>query len=162
MSPAYILIYNHPYSHIKGVERQNTGPFISALEILLAKVASKNGIRIRKNCYFFPTAGASTINMDLGGALEVFRVWKLITLNRHVLFLTQNLPKGFYSSVRPTLNSLMINVNVCYTAFYKPQRLSDALNQFVNASFFANPYKFVESLRVQAVHVRSLLFVCKI
>lgn len=52
----------------------------------------------------------------------------------------------------------MVNVNVCYTAFYKPGRLSDAIEEFQRASFAADPARFVDRLRVQPTHVRQVAF----
>ncbi|GJJ14721.1 hypothetical protein Clacol_008988 [Clathrus columnatus] len=117
-------------NHLQGVERQNVAPYIAALNILAAKEAGKNGIRVGGDRYFFKSAGPS---FDLKGGIEAW--------------------KGFYSSVRPTLNSLMINVNVCYTAFYKTGKLSDAIETFQQASFFADPSRFVDGLRVQVTHL---------
>ena len=65
--------------------------------------------------------------------------------------------QGFYSSVRPTVNTLMVNVNVCYTAFYKEQNLAAALNEFSDASYGGDPGRFVEGIRVQPTHV-SIFF----
>lgn len=115
-------------NHISGVQRQNTAPYISALEILLAKSASKKGLRVKRNCYVSREA------QDLARRIEALRICR-----------------GFYSSIRLTLNSLMINVNVCYAAFYKEQSLSNALDQFVrdtgdNTEYAAS--RFADRLRV--------------
>jgi eukaryotic translation initiation factor 2C len=71
--------------------------------------------------------------MSLGGGLEAW--------------------KGFYSSVRPAYNQLMVNVNVCTTAFYSPGNLADAMIAFRNASFGAKPNAFVKGVRVEATHL---------
>ena len=71
--------------------------------------------------------------MSLGGGLEAW--------------------KGFYSSVRPTFNQLMVNVNACTTAFYSPGNLAQALLTFRDLSFNANPNSFVKGVRVKTVHL---------
>ncbi|KAF8523721.1 Piwi-domain-containing protein [Hysterangium stoloniferum] len=108
----------------------NIGPLLSALNIILAKFAFTRGVKVGRDRFFFKGAGGS---MDLSGGLEAW--------------------KGFYSSVRPTVNNLMVNVNVCYTAFYKEQNLALALEEFAHASFRAYPGKFVEGIRVQPTHL---------
>jgi hypothetical protein len=70
--------------------------------------------------------------MSLGGGLEAW--------------------KGFYSSIRPAYNQLMVNVNVCTTAFYTPGNLADAMTTFRNASFGAKVNVFVKGIRVEATH----------
>jgi eukaryotic translation initiation factor 2C len=71
--------------------------------------------------------------MSLGGGLEAW--------------------KGFYSSVRPAFKQLMVNVNVCTTAFYTPGNLAEAMVTFRNASFGAKMNVFVKGLRVEATHL---------
>jgi eukaryotic translation initiation factor 2C len=86
---------------------------------------------VGRNRFFFPSA--SSPPMSLGGGLEAW--------------------KGFYSSVRPTYNQLMVNVNVCTTAFYTPGNLADAMVAFRNASFGAKMNAFVKGVRVEATHL---------
>ena len=38
--------------------------------------------------------------------------------------------EGFYVSVRPAHQQLMVNVNTCHAAFYKPQNFVDALEEY--------------------------------
>ena len=71
--------------------------------------------------------------MSLGGGLEAW--------------------KGFYSSVRPAYKQLMVNVNVCTTAFYTPGNLADSMVAFRNASFGAKMNTFVKGIRVKATHL---------
>jgi eukaryotic translation initiation factor 2C len=66
-------------------------PIISALNLILAAHPNRsggNGVMVGRNRYFF--AGAEP-PVSLGGGLEAW--------------------KGFYSSVRPSHNQLMVNVN---------------------------------------------------
>lgn len=71
--------------------------------------------------------------MSLGGGLEAW--------------------KGFYSSVRPAFKQLMVNVNVCTTAFYVPGNLATSMAAFSEASFGAKINGFVKGIRVRATHL---------
>lgn len=62
--------------------------------------------------------------------------------------------------MRPTLSSLLVNVNVCYTAFYKEQNLAFAMEEFARGSFGGLVDKYVEGVRVSPTHV-SLSFACR-
>lgn len=64
-------------------------PLISALNIVLQQHATRTGVRVGKNRFFFPT---STEKMALGPGLQAM--------------------EGFYASVRPALQQLMVNVYV--------------------------------------------------
>jgi eukaryotic translation initiation factor 2C len=61
--------------------------------------------------------------------------------------------KGFYSSVRPAWKELMVNVNVCTTAFYTPGNLAQAMTTFENSSFGARAETFVRGVRVRTTHL---------
>ncbi|PPR00949.1 hypothetical protein CVT24_000256 [Panaeolus cyanescens] len=102
---------------------------LAALQIILAAHANRSGgggVMIGRNRFFFKSA---MMPFDLGGGLEAWR--------------------GFYSSVRPAHNQLMVNVNVCTTAFYKEGNLAEAMMQFRNASFGARTSAFVRGIRVK-------------
>jgi eukaryotic translation initiation factor 2C len=109
-------------------------PVIAALNVVLAahpnRATTGGGVLVGRNRFFFPSAEAP---MSLGGGLEAW--------------------KGFYSSVRPAYRQLMVNVNVCTTAFYTPGNLADAMHAFRNASFGAKVNVFVKGLRVEATHL---------
>lgn len=62
-------------------------PLISALNLVLQQNASRTGVRVGKNKYFFP---ASSQGFQLGFGIQAFQ--------------------GFYASVRPTYKQLMVNV----------------------------------------------------
>ncbi|TRM60656.1 ribonuclease H-like domain-containing protein [Schizophyllum amplum] len=108
-------------------------PIISALNIVLAAYANRpgGGVLVGRNRFFFKDQGAQPF--DLGGGLEAW--------------------KGFFTSVRPSHHQLMVNVNVCTTAFYKEGRLDRAMLEFRDASFGARPTVFVKGLRIIATHL---------
>lgn len=70
-------------------------PIISALNLILAAWPTRSGgegVIVGRNKFFMPNASSP---LRLGGGLEAFR--------------------GFYSSVRPAHNALMVNVDgVCF------------------------------------------------
>lgn len=67
-------------------------PVLSALNVILAAHPSRpahGGVMVGRNKFFFPNSNAAPV--ALGGSVEAMR--------------------GFYSSVRPSYNQLMVNVN---------------------------------------------------
>ncbi|TFK29440.1 argonaute-like protein [Coprinopsis marcescibilis] len=109
-------------------------PVISALNVILATHPNREGspgVMVGRNRWFFKTEESRPVR--LGGGLEAWR--------------------GFYSSVRPAHNQLMVNVNVCTTAFYTPGNLGDALNEFNQASYGGRPNAFVKGMRIKTVHL---------
>jgi eukaryotic translation initiation factor 2C len=67
-------------------------PIISALNVILASFPNRNGgpgVMVGRNRWFFKTQ--DSMPTPLGGGIEAWR--------------------GFYSSVRPSHNQLMVNVN---------------------------------------------------
>jgi len=109
-------------------------PVISALNLILAahpnRTQGGGGVMVGRNRYFFPSAAPI---VPLGGGLEAWR--------------------GFYSSVRPSFKQLMVNVNVCTTAFYTEGNLAAAMLAFSNASFAARMSAFVKGVRVKTNHL---------
>lgn len=109
-------------------------PVISALNLILGAHPNRSdgsGVMVGKNRWFFKTPGEQPF--QLGAGLEAW--------------------KGFYSSARPAHNQLLVNVNVCTTAFYTPGNLAAALINFRNASFGGRPTAFVKGVRVQTKHL---------
>ncbi|KAJ4481136.1 argonaute-like protein [Lentinula aciculospora] len=107
-------------------------PIVSALNLILYAHPSRpnhGGVMVGGNKFFWP--GASPL--PLGGGVEAMR--------------------GFFSSVRPSYNQLMVNVNVCTTAFYQADNLANALQIFLASSFGAQPTAFVKGLRVRTLHL---------
>ncbi|CDO74823.1 hypothetical protein BN946_scf184353.g4 [Trametes cinnabarina] len=126
-----LLNYLEGHPQYKGYDIM---PVINALNIILSmhpNRASGGGVMIGRNKFFHPAQMAPPVN--LGGGLEAWR--------------------GFYSSVRPAWKQLMVNVNVCTTAFYKPGNLAERLVEFMNASFGARPAAFVKGVRVRTTHL---------
>ncbi|QRV95662.1 protein argonaute 5 [Ceratobasidium sp. AG-Ba] len=103
-------------------------PMLSAFNILLAKYPSQHGVMVGRNKWFFPTPGQAT---DLGGGLEAYR--------------------GFYSSVRPSFQQLMVNVNVATTAFYRAGNLAELFLKFGPAGG-SRLTTFVYNLRIEMTH----------
>ncbi|KAN0105642.1 Piwi domain containing protein [Russula decolorans] len=103
-------------------------PVISALNLILSahpnRTQAGGGVMVGRNRFFFPSASPP---FPLGGGLEAWR--------------------GFYSSVRPSFKQLMVNVNVCTTAFYSEGNLAEAMIVFEQASFGARMSAFVQRLR---------------
>ncbi|KAJ3894462.1 argonaute-like protein [Lentinula edodes] len=107
-------------------------PIVTALNLILSAHPSRpsnGGVMVGGNKFFWP--GSSP--MPLGGGVEAMR--------------------GFYSSVRPSYNQLMVNVNVCTTAFYQADNLANALQVFMANSFDARPTAFVKGVRVKTLHL---------
>ncbi|KDR70848.1 hypothetical protein GALMADRAFT_144328 [Galerina marginata CBS 339.88] len=111
----------------------DTSSTISALNLILSAHPNRfvgGGTVVGRNRFFFPTA---TQPSNLGGGLEAWN--------------------GFYSSVRPTRNGLMVNVNVCTTAFYKPGNLAESMVAFTKSVFRGNRSAFVRGVRVKTQHL---------
>lgn len=85
---------------------------------------------VGRNRYFFRAAAEPS---RLGGGLEAW--------------------KGFYSSIRPAHRQLMVNVNVCTTAFYIPGNLARAMMDFQNSSSGARMEVFCKSVRIKTTHL---------
>jgi hypothetical protein len=104
---------------------------ISALNLVLQQHPANSGVRVGKNRYFFPSSDTPKIRLDTGT-----EAWK-----------------GFYASVRPSYKTLMVNVNVCMTAFYTPGNLADAIMAFRRSSEGAMPRKFSQGIKVTTSHL---------
>ncbi|KAG6860411.1 hypothetical protein C0995_011482 [Termitomyces sp. Mi166 len=108
-------------------------PVLSALNVILSSHPNRSGgsgVMVGRNRFFFPSEAAPA---KLGGGLEAW--------------------KGFYSSVRPSHNQLMVNVNVCTTAFYTPGNLARAMVDFQDFSFGARASAFVKGVRIRTTHL---------
>ncbi|OBZ72736.1 Protein argonaute 1B [Grifola frondosa] len=136
-----IKLTNDPEIDIEKIHEHTNGrpnrrdydalPLISALNLVLQRHATKNGIRVGKNRYFFP----SSEHMQLGLGIEAW--------------------KGFFMSVRPAYKQLMVNVNVCMTAFYIPGNLADAMLEF-QRRVGGMPQTFGDKLKVSTTHLGYL------
>ncbi|KAH9027442.1 argonaute-like protein [Lactarius hengduanensis] len=109
-------------------------PVIAALNLILSahpnRTQEGGGVVVGRNRYFFPSASPP---VSLGGKLEAWM--------------------GFYSSVRPSFSQLMVNVNVCATAFYSEGNLAEAMVAFEQASFGARMSAFVQRIRIKTDHL---------
>ena len=84
----------------------DTQPMIAALNLILQQYASRRGVRVGQNKYFFPS---SSEHHTLSLGVEAFR--------------------GFFMSVRPMYKQLMVNANVATTAFYQEDKYSQRNNR---------------------------------
>ncbi|EJF62043.1 Piwi-domain-containing protein [Dichomitus squalens LYAD-421 SS1] len=108
----------------------DTQPLLSALNLVVQQYAQRHGVRVGKNKYFFPT---SSEHHTLSLGVEAFR--------------------GFFMSVRPMYKQLMVNINLCMTAFYNPGKLADAMDAFQRQSRGGMPNSFAEKLKVSTKHL---------
>lgn len=56
-------------------------------------------------------------------------------------------------SVRPMYKQLMVNINVCMTAFYTPGNLAQAMQAFQQQTGGAMPQTFADRLKVSTKHL---------
>ncbi|KAL1743810.1 ribonuclease H-like domain-containing protein [Schizophyllum fasciatum] len=108
----------------------NPNVVLSTCNLIMQTFASRHGTRVGQNKYFFNNPNEHPIPLATPG-LEVMR--------------------GYFLSMRPALNQLHLNVNVCMTAFVQPGRLEDLLDKFGNMSQGAVPRvppSLVNSIRV--------------
>lgn len=90
--------------YTKGHDKHyNIQPAISALNLILQKQAATTGVRVGQNKYVLPDSDRFSLKV---GLLDAYR--------------------GFFVSIRPTFDRLMVNVNVCMAALYVPGNLADA------------------------------------
>ncbi|KAG8798792.1 hypothetical protein FRC16_006546 [Serendipita sp. 398] len=94
--------------------------------------SSRTGIRVGRNRHFFGPPVQS-----IGNGVEAWR--------------------GYYASVRPAWNTMMVNINVCMTAFVESKNLGTAIAQFMQGSYGAVPTlsrMFQKSnLKVKTLHL---------
>ncbi|EJD00490.1 Piwi-domain-containing protein [Fomitiporia mediterranea MF3/22] len=122
--------------YLQGDDAQyNASDIISAFNLVTSFHADRTGILCGKNRYFFPPDVLKESPFALGDGLEAW--------------------KGFFSSVRPVYKSLMVNVNVCMSAFYIPHsKLSDAILEFQRRSRGAGaPRNLDGGVRVTTTHL---------
>ncbi|KAI0919501.1 hypothetical protein AcV5_001553 [Taiwanofungus camphoratus] len=103
-------------------------PLVSALNLVLQQHANKTGTRAGRNRYFFPSSERRPLALGL-------EAWK-----------------GFFMSVRPAYKQLMVNINVCMTAFYVPGNLADAMRAFERQAG-GMPTEFSQKLKISTSHL---------
>lgn len=106
-------------------------PFVSALNLIIQKRASSVATRSGKNRYFFPAEQDRQ-----NGLSEMFLAFK-----------------GFYSSARPSLGQVVLNVNVCMTPFYVSGTLLDAISSFQRRTQGALPTDFPSKAKIVTKHL---------
>jgi eukaryotic translation initiation factor 2C len=104
-------------------------PVISALNLVLRQHALRSGFRLGKNQYFFTPQERRQLSMGV-------QAWQ-----------------GFVLSVRPVFKQLMVNMNVCMSAFYEPGNLADVLLAFQRNAHGALPARFVKRLMIRTRHL---------
>ncbi|THH13717.1 hypothetical protein EW146_g6540, partial [Bondarzewia mesenterica] len=117
--------------HIEG-NRQNPvdiDPLVSALNLVLQRQAAQTGYRFGKNRYFWNDESTGS----LGPRLLAYM--------------------GFYSSVRLVHKEIMVNVNVCMTAFHEPGNLVDAWQGFTAGSMGASAQEFLAKAKISTRHL---------
>lgn len=122
-------------SYLNGADAEyDPLPIVSAFNLITTTHATRTGVLFGKNRYFYPSSAFGEDTKSLSPGLDAW--------------------KGFYTSVRPVFKSLMVNVNVCMSAFYAPkQNLADAILQFSNYSYGASPRSFYRRVRVTTSHL---------
>ncbi|KAF8699513.1 PAZ protein, partial [Rhizoctonia solani] len=108
-------------------------PMLAAFNILLSKYPSQHGVMVGHNKWFFPSLHQSS---DIGVGLEAYR--------------------GYFSSVRPSFQQLMVNVNVATTVFYKPGPLAKLFFDFGPAGQHQLKV-FVHKLRIEMRHTGRVM-----
>jgi eukaryotic translation initiation factor 2C len=106
----------------------DVAPVLSALNIILAQHPMRNGVLVGRNRYCFRAEA-----FPLGGGFEAW--------------------KGFYSSVRPTFKSLMVNVNGETTVLCGEGKLANAMFDFKSATFGARIDAFLQEVRIQTTYL---------
>ncbi|KAM6499862.1 argonaute-like protein [Amanita muscaria] len=115
-------------------------PVISALNLVLQHHAGRTGVRVGKK----DSNGESKFFFDPGQ-------------NRRQLAPGSEIWQGFFISVRPTFKQLMVNINVCYTAFIEAGNLADALFAIGGNTHGAMPTlppSIANSIKVKTRHLK--------
>ena len=97
------------YDPVRATE--DVQPILTVVNIILQQHAAKSGIRVGNGRYFFP---AMIPPSPLGARLDAW--------------------KGFFVSVRPAYNQLMVNINVCMSAFHHEGNLAERIDEFMRTS----------------------------
>lgn len=108
---------------------------IQLLNVIVTKAPSEaaNVRNVGQN-NFYPYGGhPGTESYDLGQGLEALR--------------------GYFSSVRPAISRLLVNINVTSGAFFKPMHLPDLLREFNSGNDQAE--SFLRMLKVEARYTKD-------
>lgn len=130
MSRHFFLFVLHRLRHLEGIKQpaELIDPLISAMNLIIQRQASQTGFRFGRNRHFW----SDTETRELAPKL-----WALM---------------GFFTSVRPVHKQLMLNLNVCMTAFYEPGNLWNAWQAFRNGSFGGSANEFLVRAKISTKH----------
>jgi eukaryotic translation initiation factor 2C len=121
------------YCHADLAERKwDFQPIVSALNLIIQKRASAAAIRAGENRYFFPAEQ----DRQGHGLSQMFFAFQ-----------------GFYSSARPSLGRVVLNVNVCMTPFYISGTLMQAISNFQQRTHGALPSDFPKRVKLVTTHL---------
>lgn len=122
--------------HFDGKQRDfDTGPYISALNLILQKRANNlvnlsSVVRVGKQQYFSITDPR---------------------MSRPLPFVEAR--RGYLMVVRPMYKQLVVNVDTCVAAFYPPGNMADAMIAFLQHSPGGRLSHFVRMLQVRTTHL---------
>lgn len=108
---------------------------VQALNIVMAQKPSMTPdvVAVGQNKYF--PVGPQAVFSNLGGGLIALR--------------------GYYASVRTATLRMMVNLNVCTAAFYRPGSLLDCMREFKDVDKEDGLGKFVQKLRVETNYLKG-------
>ena len=129
-------LFNYLRSTSAGADYAGRADLIQMLNIILSKTPQESArvAKVGQN-KFYPFHGHVGLeNYQLGGGLEALR--------------------GYYSSVRPAINRLLVNLNVTSGAFYRPLPLGQLMEESgINIS--EQLESFLRHLKVKAVYKKD-------
>ncbi|UJO17421.1 uncharacterized protein CLAFUR5_06458 [Fulvia fulva] len=131
--PRHIIEYLK--SRQGGATYAGNGDVVQLFNIILAKTPnSADAVRAVGQNNFYPFHGHPGIDgYDLGGGLEALR--------------------GYYTSVRPAINRLLVNLNVTSGAFFKPLPVIDLLREFNGSP--DQQEAFIRMLKVRCPYIKD-------
>lgn len=108
---------------------------VQALNIVMARKASMTPgvVAVGQNKWF--PVGPQAVASRLGGGLIAL--------------------KGYYSSVRTATLRMMVNLNVCTGAFYRPGSLLECMREFRDLDWGGDLGKFLRKLRVETNYLKK-------
>ncbi|SMR50157.1 unnamed protein product [Zymoseptoria tritici ST99CH_3D1] len=120
-----------------GAMYQGSADLIQMLNIIIAKPPNSSPtVRNIGQNKFYPFHGHPGMeSANLGAGLEALR--------------------GYYSSVRPTVGRMLLNLNATSGAFFKPMRLFDLIAEFGDGKPLDQIEAFIRMLKVEAKYVKD-------
>ena len=123
-------------SNVSGAQYVGSGDFSQILNIVMCKPphASPTVANVGGN-KFYPFQGDPLAQIfDLGGGLQALR--------------------GYFSSVRPAIGRLLVNINVTSGAFYKPIPLIEVMRE-IDVPTLEEREVFLQMLKVKAIYIKD-------